>query len=139
MAKRSRARASTQIVRVPMRAPTPIIRVSAPRSAPHKKRRGGRRRGGSGGSGYTQKAIMASLVGGAVLGFVDKSFGAQIPTIPMIGRKGTIAVLAYFIGKNMRMHMAFDVAKVAAGIAGYELATAGHISGDDVSGLAAQV
>ncbi len=140
MARRRARKTSTQIIRaVPMRAPSaaPII-IRQTRSAPshHKKRRGGRRRGGGG--GYTQKAIMGAAVGGAVLGFIDKQF-PTLPTVPLLGRKGTLAVIAYFAGKQLRSQIAFDVAKVAAGLAAYEFAQTGHVSGDDLAGLAAQV
>lgn len=143
MARRRRSsarRTSTQIIRaVPMRAPSPAPIVIRQTRAPvhHKKRRGGRRSGAGG--GYSEKAIVGSIIGGAALGFIEKQFGAQLPTIPLLGKKGTIAAIAYFVGKKMRSPIAFDVAKVAAGIAGYEFAQTGHVSGDDLSGLAAQV
>jgi hypothetical protein len=123
-----------------MRAPSPApIVIRQVRSAParHHKKRGGRRHGGGGGS--VEKVLVGAVIGGALLGYIEKNFGAQLPVVPLLGKKGVIAVGAYFIAKKMRVPVAYDVAKVAAGIAGYEFAQTGHVSGDELSGLAAQV
>lgn len=137
MAKR---KTSTQIVRaVQVRpSPAPIIRVSAPRAGgSKKKRRGGGRKGGKG--GMTQQTLMSAAIGGAAFGFVQKSF-PNLPTIPMLGRAGTIALACYFFGK--RIPLARDIGMAAAAIAGYQLGTDGHVLGDispQVRGVAAQV
>jgi len=117
------------------RAPQPIIvrAPRAPRAKPH------RRRGGGGGS--TKNKLIGTAIAGYVLGMIDKS-GTTIPTIPMIGRAGTVAAAAYFFGKGKGLWG--DVALAAAAIAGYEMGTTGKIAGVDgiapqVSGLASQV
>jgi hypothetical protein len=138
MAKRVAARSA--IVRAaPMRAPQ-IIRVSAPRATTKKKHH--RRRGGSGGHALNQKTLIGAAVGGAALGFIDKQF-PTLPTIPMLGRAGTIAVIAYMLagkGGGTFGGIARDVALAGAAVAGYELGGTGKVSGgDEVMGLAPQV
>lgn len=134
--------ARTQIIRMPA-ATAPIIRVSAPRAAP-KHKKGHRRKGGTG--SLTQGRMFEFALGGAALGFIEKSFGASLPTVPVIGRKGTIAIGAYYFGKGKGGIMR-DVAIAAAVLAGYELGSTGKIAGEGVdgevvrqiSGVAAQV
>lgn len=148
MAKR---RSSTAIVRaVPVRAPAPVIRIAAPRPVQPKKTSHRRRRAHSGGGG---RGIVATAIGGAVLGFVEKTF-PTLPTLPIIGRAGTVAIAAHFIGKHTSggvATIARDVAIAAAAIAGYQLGKTGRIEGDvmgdvmgdgvvpQVSGIATQV
>lgn len=87
--------------------------------------------------------MVAVGIGGFVVGFIEKSF-PNLPTLPMVGRKGAIAIgLAMFGPKT---GILADAAVAAAAIAGYELGKTGAISGDvlgmvspQVSGLAAQV
>jgi hypothetical protein len=96
--------------------------------------------------GLTTNHMMNFALGGAALGFIEKSFGASLPTVPLIGRKGTIALGAFYLGKG-KGGLWRDVAIAGAVLAGYELGATGKISGDDmvgevvsqVSGLAAQV
>lgn len=148
MAKR---RSSTQIVRAypVQRAPAQVIRIQTPRapSSSPKRRRGGRRRGHAS-TALTGSHVLGIGLGGAIIGFVEKSFGASIPAIPIVGRKGAITLLAYFAARN-RMGGAFvrDAAIAGAAICGYELGKDGKVSGDygidgeavpNVSGVASQ-
>jgi hypothetical protein len=87
--------------------------------------------------------MFALGLGGAALGFLEKSF-PSLPTLPIIGRKGTIALACYYFSKGKGGHSLLrDVAIAASTIAGYELGTTGKISGEDVDhnvrGVAAQV
>ncbi len=128
------------------KAAAPIIRVSAPRApAVHRRKRsGGRRVSGGGG---TPKDMIGAGIGGAVYGFVEKQWGAKIPTIPILGRAGTVAVVCYFARKQGGMGKSAlirDLGMAAAVIAGYQLGSTGKISGedvvgDDVDGLAQQI
>jgi hypothetical protein len=143
MAKR---RTSTAIVRaVPVRAPAPVIRIAAPRPVQPKKPTRRRRHHSSGGG----RGIVATAIGGAVLGFVERTF-PSLPTLPIVGRAGTVAIAAHFIGRHMSggvATIARDVSIAAAAIAGYQLGKTGKIEGDDVmgdivpqvSGIASQV
>lgn len=92
---------------------------------------------------------MAVALGGAVVGFLEKSFGASLPTIPLLGRKGTLALGLLFLGKH-KGGLLRDAGMAAAAIAGYELGSTGKITGIDgdivpqisgrgVHGIAAQV
>lgn len=67
-------------------------------------------------------------IGGLAYGFIEKQ--PNIPTIPMLGRAGSIAVGAYFLG-GQKPGLAQDVCLAAAVIAGYQLGRDGKISGDD--------
>jgi hypothetical protein len=139
MAKRKTASRSIVQYRTP-KAPNPIIRVNVPQAAHHKKK-GGHRRGR--GHGNLQKQMTGAAVGGYVIGFIEKQF-PTLPTLPVVGKKGAIAIIGYFLaskGGNVGQ-IARDVAMVAAGLAGYEYGTTGKVSGDvvrQVSGVAAQV
>lgn len=83
--------------------------------------------------------MLAVMLGGFVAGFAEKSFGASLPSIPLIGRKGTLTVALYFLAKSAHMELLRDAAVASAGIAGYELGSTGKISGDDLQGIASQV
>src|SRR6516225_8900593 len=109
------------------RAPQPII-VRAPRAATKhvkKHHRGGRRVS-------SEKALMGIAVGGLVLGFLDKqgATALNIPTIPILGKAGTIAIVAHFFGKG-RPGVVTDVRNAAVAIAAYEFGSTGKVSGDE--------
>lgn len=84
--------------------------------------------------------MLGSALGGAALGFIEKSF-PNLPTVPVIGRKGTIAIGAYLLSKRGGLggSLLRDVAIAAAVLAGYELGKEGHISGEVMGDLAPQV
>jgi hypothetical protein len=116
------------------------ITVRAVPAAPAKHKggkEGGHRRAGS------LVSNMQNLGGFALAGFLlaqlDKQ--AAIPTIPVIGKAGTIAVALHYLGKGNKMMQEGSLA--AAAIAGYEFGQTGHVSGGrvvkQVSGVAAQV
>jgi hypothetical protein len=88
-----------------------------------------------------QASMQSHAVGGFVYGIVEKNFGAQLPTLPLVGRAGSIALACYFFGKG-KGGLVADVGKAAAVIAGYQFGTTGKISGEipsQVRGVAAQV
>ncbi|MGO9921853.1 MAG: hypothetical protein ACLQIB_45060, partial [Isosphaeraceae bacterium] len=83
--------------------------------------------------------VLATAIAGYALGMVDKS-GTSIPTVPFLGRAGTIAAAAWFFSKGKGL--IGDVALAAAAVAGYEMGSTGKIAGDDVVpqlGVASQV
>lgn len=109
-------------------APTPIIRYRE-RSRPKKHHRG-RGRGQS-----SQKLLMGMLLGGFAMGFIDKQgTSLPIPTLPVLGRAGTIAAVAHFLGKG-KPGIVTDVRNAAAAIAAYEYGSTGKVSGDDASAV----
>lgn len=142
-------RATTQIVRafpIPRQAPAPVIRIATPRAPAARKapKRRGRARGGSPG-----KTMVSGAIGGAALGFLEKAF-PNLPTVPILGRAGTVGLACYFLSQRGGMGnsgILRDIAFASAVLAGYQIGTTGKIQGDvmgeeydDVSGsLAAQV
>lgn len=83
------------------------------------------------------------------MGFIEKQF-PNLPTVPVLGRAGTIAIGAYLLSKRGGMGGGImrDVALAGAVLAGYQIGKTGQVAGDvmgdvmgddDVSGLAAQV
>lgn len=149
MAKRrtKSRRATTSVVRVaPTRASAPIINVRAP-SAPAKRKGGGRRRSSSRSGGSGIQSLVKTGMGGFGFGFVEKQF-PNLPTLPVVGRAGTICLIAHYMGG--RFPFAHQIAHAAAAIAGYQLGSTGKINGEDdgggydpiahqVRGIAAQV
>lgn len=125
------------------RSAAPIIRVSAPRAAPKKKHH--RKKGTAGNGAVTQQGLINLALGGAVFGFIEKSFGAQLPTLPIVGRAGSITIAAFFMAKGKSSGIMADVARAGAVLSGYQVGSTGKISGVDgeivpqISGIAAQV
>ncbi len=129
------------------RSAAPVIKVSAPRAAPvkhHKRRRAHSGGGGSGKFGSATGAMTPTksgslALGGFIYGFIEKNF-PQIPTLPVIGKSGAIAIIAYFAGGKSAGIIA-DVGNAASVIAGYSFGSTGKVSGlaPQVSGVAAQV
>jgi len=85
-------------------------------------------------------------MGGFGFGFIEKQF-PNLPTIPILGRAGTIALIAHYM--KGKFPFAGEVSNAAAAIAGYQLGANGKINGEDdggydpiahqVRGIAAQV
>jgi hypothetical protein len=137
MARRRRTRSrSAPLVRT-VRAPAAqVIRVSAP--APVRRRTRVRR---AIGNALNTQRVLALGLGGLALGMIEKAL-PNLPTIPMLGRKGTLALACYWFSRGQSSGILRDIAIAASSIAGYELGTTGKISGDydsDVRGVAAQV
>lgn len=108
--------------------------VVAPRATPVRRRRAVG--GGASVGALTPSKLFSVGLGGAIYGYIEKKF-PTLPTLPMIGRSGTIAVISYFVAKNGGMGHAGivkDVGIAAAAIAGYQLGSTGKVSGDDVVG-----
>ncbi len=123
--KKSKGATRTIVVRAAPARRTrsaPIV-VAAPRSVR-------RRSGGGGGRGSGGKEIIASVIAGAAVGMIEKQ-GIPLPSVPILGKKGTIALLAYLWRRNGGPEMARDVAMVAAGLSGYQFVKDGRIDGDD--------
>lgn len=80
-----------------------------------------------------EKVLMGMAMGGFALGFIDKSRTTALPTIPVLGRAGTIALAAHVIGKG-RPGLLTDVRNAAAAVAAYEMGSTGKVSGDEVHG-----
>jgi hypothetical protein len=108
--------------------PAPIV-IRAPRAAskPKAKRR---HKGASAGPDPVKLAGAAFLYGVAKKqGLIDK-----LPTIPMLGRTGTVAVGAWYWSKHGGGPIVRQIAIVAAILAGAQLGEGGSIAGDDTEG-----
>jgi hypothetical protein len=146
MAKRRKT--ATKTITVRERSAPQTIKVSVPRAAPIKaksrRRRhhsGGRSIGGGGATGGMSVNKSGSLaLGGFIYGYIEKTFGPQLPQLPLIGKTGAIALAAYFLGGKSPGLIA-DVGNAASVIAGYSFGSTGKVSGlaPQVSGIAAQV
>jgi hypothetical protein len=109
-----------------------IVVVEPPRqAAPLQKtiKRRGRRSVGAGGFGRSAKGnrLIGTAIGGLAYGFIEKSFPGM-PTLPIVGKPGTVAIAVYFAGGNN--DLLNDIGIAAAAIAGYQLGKEGVISGD---------
>lgn len=95
-----------------------------------KKKKHHRRRGAAESSSLTSKENMGLATGALVLGFIDRQ-GVKVPSIPILGRAGTIAAAGMLVGKHMHLPIATRVGKAALVIALYELGKQGKIDGID--------
>lgn len=143
MAAKKRAKAATAVVRyLPTpapRSPAPVIRLQTPRAPAERKakrKKGTRRRVAGGGASW--QMLGATALGGAALGFIEKQWPSA-PTIPYIGRPGTIALGAWFFGGRKSPGLMRDIAVAGAVVAGYELGKFGKIAGEIEGDLAPQV
>lgn len=115
--------------RAPRAAAPIIVRVREPGTSRRKGK--GHHKGGKRLS--TEKTLMGLVMGGLALGFIDKpgSLPVAIPTVPILGKAGTIAVIAHFVGKG-RAGIATDIRNAAAVVASYEFGSKGSVSGDEI-------
>lgn len=89
-------------------------------------------------SGSYKNRLLGTAIGGLAYGFVEKTF-PSMPTLPLVGKSGTVALACYFFGGSHPIIR--DVGIAAAAIAGYSLGKTGKVSGDvdDEHGLAAEL
>src|SRR5262245_18606938 len=136
----ARRRSTARIIPFTARAASPTI-ITVPSGGTTRRRsrrsggismrrRSGRRRGKAvaGGGGFFNQERIGAMAGGFLLGVLDKQ-GTSLPTIPVLGRAGTLGVGLYFLGKQFRMPMAVHASTAALAIATYELGNKGSISG----------
>src|SRR5271154_6314919 len=74
------------------RAPATIVKYRT-RAAPKKKHH---RRHAGAGKGNLQKTMTGAAVGGFLIGFIEKQF-PTLPVLPVVGKKGAIALAAYVV------------------------------------------
>lgn len=123
MAKRRKS--STRTI---TRTVTPTVKVSVPRAAPlARKHKVKHRRRSAAASGTSVSSLMADAVVGYVMGYLDKT-GTAVPTVPVLGRAGTLAVGCYFFRGSMPI-LRRAVAPLVS-IAAYEMGRDGKIAGD---------
>jgi hypothetical protein len=97
--------------------------VVRPSSAPTKHKTKGRRHG----TVSQKNRMMGGAIGGFAVGIIEKQF-PNLPTLPVVGKKGAIALGVMFLNKKSTGIIA-DIGFAAAVMAGYEFATTGKVSG----------
>lgn len=112
------------------RAPSPIVvtRTRTVHAKPKKKPRRHSSGGGGIAGGLTSRHELVLDGAAYVLGYADKQ-GVKVPTVPVLGRAGSIALGLYLAGKFMRSPMLLAGARAARTIALYELGNKGQVSG----------
>jgi hypothetical protein len=114
----------------PYRHPSPprtiVVRAAAPATRHKGKKHHGSRKMSS------EKVLMGLAMGGLAMGFLDKPGGpaSNLPTIPLLGKAGTIALVAHFMAKG-KLGIITDVRNAAAVVAAYEFGLKGSVSGDE--------
>lgn len=76
--------------------------------------------------------MMKVAMGGAAFALIEKQV-PNFPTVPILGRAGTVAVAAYMLG-GKKQGLARDIALAAATLAAYQFLKDGKVSGDDAMG-----
>lgn len=129
MAKRTATRA-VQVYRAPpAQSSSPVIRISTPKPAKAPRRRSS---GGAGGAQSHQKNLVGVIVGAGLIGMLKKSGTLdKIPSLPVVGRIGALAIGAHFWAKNGGGALARDVSLAAGAIAAYQMGSNGSIDGED--------
>lgn len=73
---------------------------------------------------------LGAILGGLALGLIEKA-GIDIPTVPLLGKAGTLGAAAWAMGKWGKSRMASHAATGFFAIAAYELGKEGRIAGID--------
>jgi hypothetical protein len=125
----SRPKSGVVVVSTPAATPVRRRRARAPvrRAAPRRRRRSSST-GGRSDKGYRDE-LFGVAIGGFGFGWLMKHYGTQIPSLPLVGRSGTVALASYFLrGKHPIVR---DVGIAAASIAGYSFGKTGTVEGAD--------
>jgi hypothetical protein len=128
MAKHRHSSAIVRARPIMFKAPRPIVLRAKTRivhKKPKKKHHRHHTKSLLGGF-LTQKQINAALGGGA-LGFIKKTFGASLPTVPVIGQNGTVALAAYLL--RGKFPLADDICTAALVVSMYQLGSEGKVEG----------
>lgn len=133
---RRKTKTAIQTIRVPRAAGPQIIKVSAPRAAPVKRKQHRRRRRSSSIAGFGSAASRSNIdvaIGGGLYGLAVKAgLIDKLPAIPIVGRTGTAAILlTYASQRGMGGELVKRMAIAASVLAGYQLGTEGKVLGGD--------
>jgi hypothetical protein len=81
--------------------------------------------------GIFSKHNITTAGAGFAVGMLEKmTFVQNLPSLPYVGKTGTIGIAAYLMSDGGKNRMAADVASAALAIAGYMLGNQGSIIGD---------
>jgi len=121
----------TVVIPFPQQQAITTTRRTRRGSVTRRGRRKGSRRGRpvGGGGGFLNQERIGAMVGGFLLGMIDKQ-GTAVPTIPMLGRAGTVGVALYFAGKQFKMPILVHSSTAALAVATYQIGREGKIAGD---------
>jgi hypothetical protein len=116
--------------------PKPIV-IRTTKVVKHKSKRHHRHHGGGLSlGGLFSKQRMGIVAGALAFGFLEKQAMFQsLPSLPMIGKSGTIGLGAYLLSNGGRNKLADDIATAALVIAAHELGSTGTIVGDNDGGM----
>jgi hypothetical protein len=90
--------------------------------------------GGMSLGGLFSSQRMGIVAGALAYGFLEKqAFFQSLPSLPLLGKTGTIAVAAYLLSNGGRNKLANDISIAAFAIAANQLGSQGTITGDDPS------
>jgi len=112
------------------KAPTLTIVTPKAPAAPRKPAHKPKRHHAHAGGGDMTSTLLIPGMAGMILALIDKGTIPNVPTIPMLGRAGTLALGCWF----MRKHSPKYLPKLAGGfaaIAMYEWRMQGSVSGGD--------
>jgi hypothetical protein len=122
--KHALARRPTTMVKPIVIKPTPVVVKKS------KSRKSGRRGGAMG--GLLSHDRVATVIGALAVGFLEKqNIMASLPALPIVGRKGTIAVAAYFLSDGGKNKLADDICTAALVLAAHEFGSTGSVSGGE--------
>src|SRR5580698_8440610 len=96
----------------------------------HRHHRGG---GGSFGlGGLANKQRIGIVAGALAFGFLEKqALFASLPSLPLIGKSGTIGIAAYLLSNGGKNKLADDICTAALVIAAHEFGSTGTIVGEE--------
>lgn len=137
MAKKTKSRSLARYS-FPRAAAPIVVRTRTTKVVKAKHRRSsGRRHGGSMGNLFS-KDRMITVGAGFAVGTLEKmTFVQNLPSLPFLGKTGTLGVAAFLLSDGGKNKTADDIATAALTIAGYMLASQGSIVGDDPMGYVA--
>lgn len=133
MATRSKSRKGSHALARwthPKTAKPIVIRTTVVKKAKHHRRHHG---GGAGLAGGLMNKTRIGIVAGAfAVGILEKqAVFANLPSLPFIGKTGTIGVAAYLLSGGGRNKLADEICTAAFVIAAHELGSTGTVVGAD--------
>jgi hypothetical protein len=139
MAKRTKHKSRALALYRPSMPKPIVIRTTKIQKAKRHHRR--HHHGGSFGLGGLMSHQRLGIVAGALaFGFLEKqALFASLPSLPMIGKSGTIGLAAYLLSNGGKNKLADDIATAAFVIAAHELGSTGTIVGEESPDLSGYV
>jgi|SRR5579872_233652 len=116
-------------------APKPIV-IRTTKVVKHKKHHRRHHGSGFGLGGLMNKQRIGIVAGALAFGFLEKqALFQQLPSLPLIGKAGTVGLAAYLLSNGGKNALANDIATAAFVIAAHEFGSTGTIVGDEAPGI----